>query len=137
LLHDLDVEVTNADPNTHGLETAKMLCERGIDADIVDAILHHNEEASGVGERCNRFQFALAAGETITGMITATTLVYPDKKIAGVKAKSVKKRMKAKAFAASVKRDNIMECEKAGIPLDDFIQLSLEAMQGISSEIGL
>jgi uncharacterized protein len=54
-----------------------------------------------------------------------------------VKAKSVKKRMKAKAFAASVKRDNIMECEKAGIPLDDFIQLSLEAMQGISSEIGL
>lgn len=136
LLHDLDVEITNADPKIHGLKTAEILEEIGLDPDIVDAIKHHNEEATGI-ERSNRFQHALAAGETITGLIVATTLVYPDKRIASVKPKSVRKRMKEKAFAASVKRENIMECEKAGIPLDEFILLSLEAMRKISDEIGL
>jgi predicted hydrolase (HD superfamily) len=64
-------------------------------------------------------------------------MVYPDRKIAGVKAKSVVKRMKEKAFAASVSRENILECEKIGIPLEEFVELSLEAMRGISGQIGL
>ena len=136
LLHDLDVEITHADPKVHGLKTAEILQEKGLDPDIIAAVKHHNEEAIGV-ERSGRFQHALAAGETITGLIVATTLVYPDKKIASVKPKSVRKRMKEKAFAASVKRENIRECEKAGIPLDEFILLSLKAMEGISEEIGL
>jgi len=136
LLHDLDVEVTHADPKVHGLKTAEILEEKGLDPDIIDAIKYHNEEATGV-ERSGRFQHALAAGETVTGLVVATTLVYPDKKVASVKPKSVRKRMKEKSFAASVKRENIMECEKAGIPLDEFIVLSLEAMRGISDEIGL
>lgn len=136
LLHDLDVEITNADPKIHGLETASILEDKGLDPDIVDAIKHHNEMATGI-ERSNLFQHALAAGETITGLIVATTLVYPDKKIASVKPKSVRKRMKAKAFAASVNRENIMECEKAGIPLDEFIVISLEGMKKISDQIGL
>jgi len=63
--------------------------------------------------------------------------VYPDKKVAGVKTKSVTKRMKEKAFAASVNRENIRECEKIGIPLEEFVQLSLDAMNEISSQIGL
>ena len=137
LLHDLDVEMTNADPKVHGLKTVEILEEKVLDHEIIDAIKHHNEEAEGVGERSNRFQHALAAGETITGLIIATTLVYPDKKIASVKPKSVRKRMKEKSFAASVKRENILECEKAGIPLDEFIVLSLKAMEGISEELGL
>ncbi len=74
----------------------------------------HNDEATGI-PRSTRLQYALAAGETITGLIYATTLVYPDKKISSVKYKSVRKRMKEKAFAASVNRDHIMECEKIGI----------------------
>ncbi len=136
LLHDLDVELVNADPKVHGLETAKILEELGVDSEIVEAIKLHNEEASNLS-RAKVFHHALCAGETITGLITATTLVYPDKKLASVKSKSVRKRMKAKAFAASVDRDKIRECEKAGIPLDEFIDLSLEAMQGISDELGL
>lgn len=136
LLHDLDVELVNADPKIHGLETARILEEKGVDPEIVEAIKLHNEEATDV-PRTKVFHHALSAGETITGLITATTLVYPDKKLASVKPKSVRKRMNAKAFAASVDRGKIRECEKAGIPLDDFINLSLEAMRGISDELGL
>lgn len=136
LLHDLDVEVTNADAYTHGPEAAKWLSEMGIDSDITDAIGMHNEIATGK-DRTTEFQHALAAGETITGLIMATALVYPDKKIASVKTKSVVKRMKEKAFAASVKRENIMECELIGVPIDQFAALAISAMAGIADEIGL
>lgn len=136
LLHDLDVEVTNADPYLHGPEAAKWLDEMGIDADVVDAIRMHNEIATGE-TRSTEFQHALAAGETITGLIMATAMVYPDKKIASVKTKSVTKRMKEKAFAASVKRENIMECELIGIPIDQFAALAIAAMVEIADEIGL
>jgi len=136
LLHDLDVELVNADPKIHGLETARILEEKGIDREIVEAIKLHNEEATGL-PRTTVFHHALCAGETITGLITATTLVYPDKKLTSVRAKSIRKRMKEKNFAASVDRDKIRECEQAGIPMDEFIDLSLEAMRGISEELGL
>lgn len=136
LLHDLDVEITNADPYTHGLESVKILSAHNIDVDIIDAIKHHNEMATGV-ERTNLFQHALAAGETITGLIQATTYVYPDKKIASVKPSSVVKRMKEKAFAASVKRENILECEMIGIPLPLFAEIAVGAMKEIAPQIGL
>lgn len=136
LLHDIDVEITNADPKTHGLKSIEILRENNIDEEIIDAVSMHNEEATGA-ERQTQFQFALAAGETITGLIYATALVYPDRKIENVKYKSVTKRMKEKAFAASVKRENILECEKIGIPLAEFVQISVDAMKEISSEIGL
>ncbi|MFC2110929.1 HDIG domain-containing metalloprotein [Bacteroidota bacterium] len=136
LLHDIDAEITNADPKIHGVKGAEMLSELNIDPEIVDAIKMHNEEATGL-KRTTIFQHAMAAGETITGMITATTLVYPDKKLSTVKPKSITKRMKQKAFAASVNRDTIMECEKIGIPLADFAKICLEAMCEISDELGL
>jgi predicted hydrolase (HD superfamily) len=88
-------------------------------------------------ERSTQFQHALAAGETITGLITATALVYPDKKVASVKTSSVTKRMKQKAFAASVKRENIMECEKIGIPLEEFAEISIRCMSEINEILGL
>jgi len=136
LLHDIDVEVTNADAYTHGPEGARWLAEMGIDEDIIDAIGMHNEVATGK-LRSTEFQHALAAGETITGLIMATALVYPDKKIASVKTKSVTKRMKEKAFAASVKRDNILECEMIGIPIEEFATIAIAAMTTIADEIGL
>ena len=131
LLHDLDVEVTNADPYVHGLETARILTEMGLDEDIIEAIKLHNEMATNQ-PRTAEFHHALAAGETITGLVLATSLVYPDKKISSVKPKSVVKRMKEKAFAASVKRENIMECELVGIPLEEFAELAIAAMAEIA-----
>ncbi len=132
LLHDLDVEITDADPYVHGLETARILTEMGVDADLVEAIKLHNEMAASQ-PRTAEFHHALAAGETITGLIVATSLVYPDKKIASVKPKSVVKRMKEKAFAASVRRENIMECELIGIPLDEFAEIALTAMTALET----
>jgi len=136
LLHDLDVEITAEDLSDHGLKTAEILRREGVDEDIVEAIRLHNEVAHH-DKRSLPFHHALAAGETITGLITATTLVYPDRKLAGVKPKSIVKRMKEKAFAASVNRDIIRECELIDIPLAEFAELSLGAMQSVSDELGL
>jgi len=134
LLHDIDVEVTNTDPYQHGPYAAGML-DGLLTSEAIDAIVMHNEMATGK-ERTTVFQHALAAGETITGLIMATAMVYPDRKLASVKAKSITKRMKEKAFAASVKRENILECELIGIPINDFAELALVAMQEISDELG-
>lgn len=136
LLHDLDLELVNADLSIHTRETEKILREKGIDPEIIDAIKMHNEDAWGA-KRSSLFHHALAAGETITGMIVATALVYPDKKLSSVKAKSVTKRMKEKLFAASVNRDTIMECERLGLSLDEFAEICLQAMKEISVRLGL
>ena len=136
LLHDLDVEITEADLKIHGLKTVDILREKGVDPEIIEAIRLHNEDAHE-DKRTSVFHHALAAGETITGLIIATALVYPDKKLASVKTKSITKRMKETAFARSVNRETIMECELIGIPLPDFAALSLAAMQGIHEELGL
>jgi putative nucleotidyltransferase with HDIG domain len=136
LLHDLDVESANGDMKVHGLKTVEMLTSRGVAPEIVDAIRMHNETAAGT-KRSTVFQRALAACETITGLVMATTLVYPDKKLASVKPSSVVKRMKEKGFAASVDRDIIRECEAAGIPLPEFAEMAVVAMRGIAADLGL
>ncbi len=136
LLHDLDSE-SQPDLATHTRETVEVLQGNGIDPEIVDAIALHNLQAHPGKQRQTPFHYALAAGETITGLIIATALVYPDKKLASVKAKSVKKRMKEKAFARGANRETIKECDKAGIPLPEFCELSLAAMQKIAGELGL
>lgn len=136
LLHDLDVEITQADPLVHGTQTEVLLRDYDVDPEILDAIRMHNECSSGK-ERSTEFQHALAAGETITGLIFATTYVYPDRKLTSVKPKSVVKRMKEKMFAATVRRENIMECERIGLPLDEFAALAISSMLPIADEIGL
>jgi putative nucleotidyltransferase with HDIG domain len=136
LLHDIDIEAVGGDLSQHGTEAERILSQEGLDPDIVDTVKMHNEAACGK-PRQTEFQHALAAGETVTGFIVATTLVYPDKKIASVKVKSITKRMKEKAFAASVNRDTIRECEKIGLPLDEFVEISLGAMRGIADRLGL
>jgi len=136
LLHDIDYEITDGDPCRHGREGAELLLSHGVSPAIADAILKHNAEGLGL-ERTSVFDHALACAETMTGMIAATALVYPDKKIASVKPQSVTKRMKTPHFARSVSREIIMECETIGIPLPDFVAISLKAMSGIAESIGL
>ncbi|PLX89096.1 MAG: hydrolase [Desulfuromonas sp.] len=136
LLHDLDAEATADDLTQHTHQTVAILEEEGVCAEIIDAIRMHNE-AAHTEKRAQRFHHALAAGETITGLITATALVYPDKKLASVKPKSVRKRIKEKAFAAGANRDIIRECEWIGLPIADFCDLCLSAMQEIADDLGL
>lgn len=136
LLHDLDAEATEGDLSVHTHQTAELLRKEGVAEEIITAICMHNEEAHD-SRRSERFHHALAAGETITGLITATALVYPDKKLASVKPKSVRKRIKEKAFAAGANREIIMECEQIGVPIAEFCDLCLDAMQGIADDLGL
>lgn len=136
LLHDIDVEITNGDSSIHGLKAVELLRAEGIPEEITEAISLHNEEAAPA-PRSTRLHYALAAGETITGLVTATTYVYPERKLAVVKPKSVVKRMKEKAFAASVNRETILECEKIGIPIEEFAVLAVEAMREIHDDLGL
>jgi len=136
LLHDLDAE-TQPDLATHTLETAALLEEKGVAPEIIEAIRMHNETAQGDRRRREVFHHALAAGETITGLIVATALVYPDRKLSSVKPKSVRKRFKERQFAAGADREIIAECENIGIPLDEFCEICLVAMQEVAEELGL
>jgi putative nucleotidyltransferase with HDIG domain len=136
LLHDLDYNETRECMSRHGLETERILTERTVAPEIIQAIKAHNADNLGF-VRSTEFEHALVCAECITGLIVATTLVYPEKKIAGVKAASIIKRMKQKEFARSVNRDHIRECEKIGISLEEFAVLSLSAMTQIAPELGL
>ncbi|WP_424245572.1 putative nucleotidyltransferase with HDIG domain [Elusimicrobium posterum] len=135
LLHDLDVEFTQGDMNRHAFESRPLL-EGKVEEDIIGAIEKHNGEARGL-TRETPLEIALTAGETISGFITAIALVYPDKKVASVKLKSITKRMKETRFAAGVDRSKIMECEKLGMPVEKFAEISLKAMQDVAESLGL
>jgi putative nucleotidyltransferase with HDIG domain len=137
LLHDLDLEITGDDMSVHADTAARMLEERGAPPEMVDAVRMHNAEGLGLGERTTVLQHALASSETVTGLIVAAALVRPDKQLAGVKVSSLRKRMKEKAFARGARREVIAECEQAGFELDAFLAMALEAMQGISDDLGL
>ncbi len=136
LLHDIDFEQTKDSPSDHTLMAEKILREHGVSEEVISAIKSHNAEELGF-ERKDRIEHLLAAAETITGLIVAAALVRPDKKLAGVKVKSIKKRMKEKAFARAVRREVIAECEEAGLSLDEFMGISLKATQEISDKLGL
>lgn len=136
LLHDLDFETTKDSPAEHTKKTIELLTDRGFPQDALQAVREHNAEALGI-PRQSKFGIALACSETITGLIVATALIYPDKKLASVKPKSVRKRMKETAFARKINREIIRECERIQLALDELIELSLTAMQGIADQLGL
>lgn len=136
LLHDIDFDQTKDSPAEHTRVAATMLQEAGFDQEFIAIVQSHNTESLG-GTRSRTVEFALTAAESITGLIVATALVYPDKKLASVKSSSIKKRMKEKAFARTVSRERVMECEQAGLEFDRFVELSLESMRAISEVLGL
>lgn len=136
LLHDLDYEETKDQPDQHGLKTAGILREKGVSDEVIEAIKAHNAEALGI-ERKTDLGIAITCSECITGMVVATTLVYPDKRISSVKPSSIIKRMKQKEFARNVNRDFIRKCEDLHVPLEEFAELSLRAMAKISDLLGL
>lgn len=135
LLHDLDYPTTAENAARHGLDTADMLAGQLPD-EALTAIRAHNAEMNGASGPASRFDYALRCGETVTGLISAAALMRPTG-MEGMEVKSIKKKMKDKAFAASVCRDNIRQCAEAGLELDDFLSLAIEAMRTHSAELGL
>ena len=135
LLHDIDMELTGGDMNTHSKLGADLARELGASEIMAHAILCHNETHDIPRE--TKLDKALFCADPLTGLITTAALVRPDKKLAGLEVKSVIKKFKQKSFAAGVDREQISLCSEIGLELDEFIELGVEAMQGIASDLGL
>ncbi len=125
LLHDLDYPETASSPEKHGLLAAEKL-QGMLPDEARAAILAHNAEMNG-SKPHTIFDYALRCGESVTGLIAAAALMRPGG-YEGMAVKSIKKKMKDKAFAANVNRANIRQCQEAGLELDDFLALAIEAM---------
>jgi len=135
LLHDIDMELSEGDMATHSKLGADLVREMGASEAMAHAILCHNG-AHGIPLE-TKLDKALFCADPLTGLIIAAALVRPDKKLAGVEVKSLRKKFKEKSFAAGANREQISQCSEIGIELDDFLQLGLEAMQGIAADLGL
>ncbi|PYV28602.1 MAG: HAD family hydrolase [Acidobacteria bacterium] len=134
LIHDFDYEMYPNAPD-HPVKGSEILKERGYSEDVRHAILGH-ADYTGV-PRDTLMAKALFACDELAGFITACSLVRPDR-ITTLEAKSVRKRMKDKAFARSVSRDDIIKgAEELGLPLDEHIAFSIEAMRAVADTLGL
>ncbi len=139
LLHDADWEETKDAPNEHTRRTLEWLKDLGeIDGPIVHALMSHNTKLTHLAELTGAMEWALETCDELTGFIVAVALVRPEKKLETVTVDSVLKKWKNKEFAKAVDRGQIAQCEeKLGIPLKEYIQIVLSAMQAISQELGL
>src|SRR5579875_102667 len=136
LLHDCDYE-EYPDLREHTQVSAQWLREGGYDERIIYAILAHNDLNTGY-PRTDLLSKALYACDEITGMVTATALVRPNKSILGLEVSSVRKKMKTKGFAAGVNRDDLVKgAAELGVDLDEHIAFVIEAMSSIADQLGL
>ncbi|NMC27806.1 MAG: HDIG domain-containing protein [Syntrophomonadaceae bacterium] len=135
LLHDIDYDETGEDFHRHSLVAAEMLEKIGLPADVVYAVKVHNE-VHGL-PRLSVLDKALYAADPVSGFITAAALVRPDKKLAQVQMKSLRKRFKESAFARGASRDQMDTCQEIGLERDEFLEIALQSMQGIADQIGL
>jgi predicted hydrolase (HD superfamily) len=135
LLHDFDYERFPT-PEEHPFVGNKILGERGYPDEVRRAILSHADYA-GV-KRETHMEKALFACDELAGFTTATALVKPSKSLAEVDAKSIRKKMKDKAFARSVSREDIVNgAADLGVDLDQHVAFCIEAMKKIAPELGL
>ena len=135
LLHDFDFEI-HPTLDKHPMDGEPILAERGVPEDIRRAILSH-ADYSGV-PRESPLEKALFACDELSGFISATALVKPSRNVADVDAASVRRKMKDKAFARAVNRQDIVNgADALGMPLDEHIAFCIDAMRARSAELGL
>ncbi|MGB9720197.1 MAG: HDIG domain-containing metalloprotein [bacterium] len=133
LLHDIDYEETLNDPAHHGIIGGELLEKQGIAPEIVYAIKVH----AGHFTPKSRLDWALFATDPLTGLIVASALMHPDKKLSSLDTDFVLRRFKEKRFAAGANREQILACKNLGLELEKFIELCLKGMTGISNDLGL
>ena len=133
LLHDLDYEETKNDFSQHGFVTAKILKERGINEEVIEAIKSH----PGHIERKTKMAKALYAVDPLTGLIVASALMHPEKKLEALNVQFVLNRFKEKSFARGANREQIKSCRELELSLEKFIDISLKAMREIHKELEL
>jgi putative nucleotidyltransferase with HDIG domain len=133
LFHDLDQDQTHDDPERHAYQAAEWLREAGVDERIVNGVLAH---AHGQF-RTDRMSQAVVHADAVAGLLVAAALVRPEK-ANGMKVSSVKKKLKEKAFAPGVNREEITEVEdRLGLSLEEFLGLGIEGLQSVAGEIEL
>ena len=133
LLHDVDYDQTANSPEEHARIGAQILEQAGVDSGIVHAVLAHADKAP----RESRLDKALWCIDPLTGLIVAAALIRPEKKLAAIDTQFVLNRMKEKSFARGANREQIRACEQElGLTLEEFVGISLKAMQEISDELG-
>jgi putative nucleotidyltransferase with HDIG domain len=134
LLHDIDLDECKGDMAVHGRLSSEIARGMGASESVCHAIICHGM----LGEPCvTLMDKALFCSDPVTGLITAGALIRPEKKLSFVEAKSIMKRFKEKSFAAGANREQIAKCSDIGLSLEEFITLSLKAMQAISNDLGL
>ena len=135
LLHDFDYEI-HPTLDKHPQDGAPILRDRGISEECIHSILTHADHLDLPRE--TPMQKALYAVDEVTGFASAVALVRPDKRIASVTPQSFKKKMKDKAFARAVSREDMLRgAEELGVPFDEHVQLVIDAMAGSAEELGL
>ena len=132
LLHDIDFEVIGEDFCQHGLKAMVLLKDADISLEMRNAIKAHTEQVPITTD----LDKCLWIADPVNGLIVAAALMRPDKRISTIELKSLKKKYKNKAFAAGANREQIADCIKLGLELDDFLQLAVEAMSKYEKELG-
>ena len=138
LLHDLDEEQCDwrNHPEVHGPTSVEILKKEGIeDKELFDAICAHNPKC-GVKAKTT-LQYAVLAADPMSGFVKAVAQIYPDKKVASVKPKSIRKRFNELRFAAGANRDYMEAIEFTGLRLEDLMDIALEEMRAIADVLGL
>lgn len=135
LLHDVDYDQTVDTPEQHGLRGARILEEKGCPPELIQAVKAHNEALGFEAETL--MDKALYAVDPVTGLVVAAALIHPDKKLAAINVDFILNRFKEKSFARGANREQIESCRELGFSLEEFIGISLKAMQDIAKELGL
>jgi len=133
LLHDLDYDQTVEDPERHSLLTAEWLKPYNLSEKIIHAIKAHPKKV--VAE--SKLDWALFVTDPLSGLIIASALMHPTKKLGNLTVDFVLKRFKEKRFAAGANREDIAKCQELGLSLEKLVELALEGMRTIDQELGL
>lgn len=133
LIHDLDYEKTQNQPEKHTLIACEILRGYGVEEEILRTIRCH----AGIEKPNNKMEWAIYSADPLTGLIVASVLMHPTKKIKNVDTEFVLRRFKEKSFAKGADRNIIMECQNLGLSLNEFIDICLKSMQEIGDDLGL
>ena len=137
LVHDIDMEIVDhkKNPEQHGKEGARILEENGAPREVVNVAMAHNKETGK--QRESLLEKAIYCTDPLTGLIVASTLVLPSRKLNDLTPDSVLKRYREKDFAKGACRETIASCNEIGLELEEFVKIGLTAMQNISDDLEL
>jgi putative nucleotidyltransferase with HDIG domain len=135
LVHDIDYEFTQDNPEKHSLMGAEMLADLGYNEDIIQAVKVHND-VHGL-EQKTLMDTALYCSDPLTGLIVAAALISPEGTLSSINPEFVMNRFEDSSFAKGADRSQIKACQELDLELEEFIELGLKAMQEINDELGL